>query len=140
MTKTYYAKYLLRYLRCAQFEREIQNYTPNQNEDLVKGAHLVSRWEFMSQEKVPEWEYVEQQIETLKMKVEDILNGDAQKSKKTGEITKKKTEAMLKAVFIDKRFEINTVADNNQNKWDEIKDNYNITEVKKKFKMIKNCL
>ena len=106
----------------------------------LEGAHLVSRWEFISQEKVPEWEYVEQQIETLKMKVEDLLNGAAQKSKKTGETTKKKTEAMLKAVFIDKRFEINTVVDNNQNKWNEIKDNYNITEVKKKFKMVKNCL
>ena len=69
------------------------------------------RWENMPREKITDWEYVEEQMETLKRKIEEILSVDTNKPK--FKVTKK-TKVTMKAVFVDSGFQINTVSDMNQ--------------------------
>ena len=91
---------------------------------------MVFRWENMPHEKITDWEYVEEQMETLKRKIEEILSVDMQKSNKPKYEVTKKTKVTMKAVFVDSGFQINTVSDMNQTNWKQVKDKYNIIELK----------
>lgn len=65
MTQVYYAKYLLRYLRYEETDKDIEDYFNGEKKNLSKAAFLVSKWETVKNEVVSHWQEVSRMFEDI---------------------------------------------------------------------------
>ena len=135
LTEKYYARYLLRYVRCHQYEARLAYYLKMEQHDLCKGALLVSQWEYMSQGQTPEWGEIDKQLNQLKMRALKLFEeldktvSFRQYMDDDEERKRKKITAVMKTIFQDGKFQSDTEADSLKTDWKEIKNAYYIGEV-----------
>ncbi|EFX62895.1 hypothetical protein DAPPUDRAFT_119753 [Daphnia pulex] len=136
LTKTYYAKYLLRFLRCQRLDIEIQEYKENEKIGFAKGAFLVSKWQHVAENIIPQWEDVSCILEDTTTRIQNILQTrkNSKRPRRTlseKEQTKEKVEITVHMLFQECNFHCDLLADSDKEDWNEILQAYYITEVLK---------
>lgn len=76
MSDVYYAKYLLRYLRIRKIGRETENYGTGLRNEFTKAALLVTKWNTVSEEVLPQGKDVNEPLNFLYSHVKNILQQD----------------------------------------------------------------
>lgn len=135
LTKTYYAKYLLRFLRCQRLDIEIQEYKEKEKIGFAKGAFLVSKWQHVAENIIPQWEDVSCILEDTTTRIQNILQTrkNSKRPRRTlseKEQTKEKVEITVHMLFQECNFHCDLLADSDKEDWNEILQAYYITEVR----------
>jgi F-box protein 21 len=131
MTEVYYAKYLLRYLRCQKIAREVDDYLNVPKDNLIEEALLVAKWETVSDEIVPKWEDVSQPLDSIYKDAMNIFKAakGSMLSKPEEQQTQECVTAIVQTIFHEWNFRCDTVANSMKTDWNELKNAYYITEV-----------